>query len=308
MSDQQQPGGAGDPTSAIDSFNVESRSGSGEGFALDPGVVFSDLQTIDNVASILDLAVNGYRARANMMDNVELKSADYTILDDDANFFAFSTASTATLPTAADNAGRTILIVHNAPSGTVTIDGEGAETVNGVASVGLLERYDQLWCKSDGSEWLASTGYGSIVAAGETAMTHQDDQTGYNTGGGTTTPSAPSVSASVGFRSVTIRWNRQLDLTNHDRDEIQVSDDQVTYYDLRSDGVDWRGTAGLDTDVDTQNIKHDNIPLLGTSQLPTPITLFYRVRRVTKEPISSSYSSDVSAVIGPIVVGDIDGL
>jgi hypothetical protein len=85
------------------------------------------------------------------------KSADYTITDDDANtvFVTTSTSTiTITLPTVADNTGRIITIKKvDSGSGKITIDGEGAETIDGSTTLDVENQYS-LWSGfCDGSEW-----------------------------------------------------------------------------------------------------------------------------------------------------------
>ena len=92
------------------------------------------------------------------------KSADYTITDTDANTVFVTTAATdrtITLPTAADNAGR-IITVKKVDDGTgkVIIDGEGAETIDGAATVDVSQQYSLWRGMCDGTEWhtISSTG------------------------------------------------------------------------------------------------------------------------------------------------------
>lgn len=127
--------------------------------------------------------------------------------------------------------------------------------------------------------------------------TYTELQQGYTVGGGTKTPTPPTIAVCkpIGANAITIHWNRQLNLTNFGRYEIQVSDDEITWYDLEQDGSDWKGTSGLDTDVYDEFITHENIPHTGTEDNPAGRTLYYRVRLVTKEPIESSWSSSASA-------------
>lgn len=87
------------------------------------------------------------------------KSGNYTITDTDGiDIILMTTGSgtnkTVTLPTAADNAGRT-LIIKKVDSGTkyCIVDGEGAETVEGIATIELTQQYSTLKIVSDGTEW-----------------------------------------------------------------------------------------------------------------------------------------------------------
>jgi len=87
------------------------------------------------------------------------KTADYTILDDDNyTHFIGNIASTGTLtftlPTAADNENRIITFINGAASGgKVVVDGEGAETVNGLSSLGMWNQYEKAAVLCDGTEW-----------------------------------------------------------------------------------------------------------------------------------------------------------
>lgn len=92
-------------------------------------------------------------------DFITKTNTDYAILDNDGySTIAFSTGNTnrtCTLPTAADNAGRYLIIMKtDSGTGKVTIDGEGAETINGVASVDMELQYTALHLKCTGSGWI----------------------------------------------------------------------------------------------------------------------------------------------------------
>jgi hypothetical protein len=103
-----------------------------------------------------------------IIPNVSTKTANYTITDtDDITFFIGKAASTGavvfTLPTATDNTNRVITFINGASSGgTVTIDGEGSETINGIVSIYLDEQYQQNTIICDGTEWFVA---GSIMQA-----------------------------------------------------------------------------------------------------------------------------------------------
>jgi hypothetical protein len=87
---------------------------------------------------------------------ISIKTASYTILDVDADVFEFSGASadgTFTGPTLADNFGR-VLEIHNAdPTYKLTFDPEGAETVDGNASIVLPSQYNYLKVRAGTSGW-----------------------------------------------------------------------------------------------------------------------------------------------------------
>ena len=76
---------------------------------------------------------------------------DKTILAD-----ASSASFTVTLPAAAIvEAGKTYTIKRtNAGANTVIVDGNGSETIDGIASLRLNQRYDYLQLQSDGTNWM----------------------------------------------------------------------------------------------------------------------------------------------------------
>ncbi len=86
-----------------------------------------------------------------------VKSANYTILDDDGYDLIFVDASaravTITLPTLADNQERTITIKISTAGGAVTLAGEGAETIDGVTTKIMYEQYDFLVVRAVATEW-----------------------------------------------------------------------------------------------------------------------------------------------------------
>lgn len=90
--------------------------------------------------------------------NYSNKTEDYTILDNDGVSFIRMTTSTTnrtvTLPLAANNGGRYIVVKKvDTGSGKVIIDGNGSETINQKTTVALYVQDDQviLWC--NGVSW-----------------------------------------------------------------------------------------------------------------------------------------------------------
>lgn len=88
-----------------------------------------------------------------------VSSANYTVLDDDGyETIAVSTGATTrtvTLPTASANTGRKLTITKtDSGAGYITVDGEGAETVNGLTTVSVIFQYDFIEVLCTGSEWL----------------------------------------------------------------------------------------------------------------------------------------------------------
>lgn len=129
---------------------------------------------------------------------------------------------------------------------------------------------------------------------------------GFDAGAGTTTPSIPSTTVTGGNRRILIEWDDQALLTNFDHYEIQVSDDEISWYALRTDGTDWKGLADPEfTTLYNHWFIHENIPLLGTTTEPTSRTLYYRVRAVTKTGVKSGWSSSNGGAAAPYNGDDI---
>lgn len=89
---------------------------------------------------------------------VVTKSASYTVTDTDnvGTVIVDDTSSnrTITLPTAADNTDRKLIVINtSSDGGTVTVDGEGAETVDGGTTVVMATQYDKVEVQCDGTSW-----------------------------------------------------------------------------------------------------------------------------------------------------------
>jgi len=126
--------------------------------------------------------------------------------------------------------------------------------------------------------------------------------------GATTVPSIPTiiVCQPVGIKAIALAVDRQLNLLNaFDSYEWQVSDDQVDWYELRFDGVDWKGTISINTSKVEEYFVHSGIPNSGSIDNPIGRTLYYRVRRKTKDSSTSAYSSIQNATTKTVDAGDI---
>ncbi len=130
---------------------------------------------------------------------------------------------------------------------------------------------------------------------------------GFTRGGGTMTPTTPTIAVckATSTRAILLQWDRQLDLTNFDHYELQVSDDDTNWYALKFDGTDWKGAAAGHTDWYSEMLVHAGIPHGGTEDEPEGQTLYYRVRRVTKAADESSYSASASATENVVANGDL---
>lgn len=131
----------------------------GEGAELVGGLASINLETLLHSAVLkCDGTEWHVIAETNKKDAVLEKTADYTIKDQDPDTIIMTTGAsdrTITLPTAAANRGRRITIIKDDDTVTIVIvDGEGAETVNGVATFGLYSHYQQAEVLCTGTEWL----------------------------------------------------------------------------------------------------------------------------------------------------------
>ena len=60
---------------------------------------------------------------------------------------------TRTLPPAANNSGRMFIFKKVNAANTIVIDGNGAETIDGLSSIDLTEQYEVLRLISNGTGW-----------------------------------------------------------------------------------------------------------------------------------------------------------
>jgi len=126
--------------------------------------------------------------------------------------------------------------------------------------------------------------------------------------GGTQTPTQVTIATckAVGTHSILLIWDRQLNLTNFDHYEVQVSDDNgVSWYSLKFDGTDWKDTLDDTTDVLSEFLVHSGIPHTGDADTPSGKQLYYRVRRVTKAPVNGTWSATANATANTVGAGDL---
>lgn len=146
-----------------------------------------------------------------------------------------------------------------------------------------------------------------IIEDINTRLTYTEAQEGYVEGGGTKTPTQATIQVcqAQGTKAVLIIWDQQLNLTNLDHYEIQVSDDNATWYALEFDGTDWKAALGATTSVQGTYLVHSGIPHAGTAEAPLGRQLYYRVRRVTKDAVSGDWSAAATATTNTVGSGDI---
>lgn len=126
-------------------------------------------------------------------------NTDYTILDNDGYDLILVSAGAAqrtmTLPTAADNTGRIITIKKtDAGAGTVVIDGEGSETIDGTALTNTISsQYAYITLQCNGTMWVTIAVHDYLEVKGNGTS----DTSATDLGTLSITPGVWSVSANV---------------------------------------------------------------------------------------------------------------
>ena len=95
------------------------------------------------------------------------KTTSYTATTSD-DFLAGNAAGgdfTIALYAASGNAGKVITILNTGASGSVTVDGNASETINGAATFELTKRYQTVTLVCDGSNWNSYSTDNDTVAA-----------------------------------------------------------------------------------------------------------------------------------------------
>ncbi len=104
---------------------------------------------------VLGLPLAGFLAtRESVSPKVRSVAASYTedTAYGDIIVAVTVTGQTVTLPPAADSHGR--ITVKLMVAGTVTVDGSGAETIDGAATIAVTVQYEAVTVISDGTQWL----------------------------------------------------------------------------------------------------------------------------------------------------------
>ncbi|MDR1307618.1 MAG: hypothetical protein LBK74_08605 [Treponema sp.] len=123
---------------------------------------------------------------------------------------------------------------------------------------------------------------------------------GFTGSGVTVVPDQVSVAAAGGFRFVALSWAKQTNLSNLKEYQMQVSEDAVSWYAPRFDGLGpeeapWRGEADAVFATAATMVVHPNIPPAGTSEAPRGRFLYYRVRQRTVPNAFSEWSAAAGA-------------
>lgn len=117
-----------------------------------------DILAYDNVEGMAYVADGGaWVPIGGFTPNVVTKTSAYTITATDGLILCNASGGgfTVTLPTAVGRAGKLYIIMQIDNSGnTVTIDGDGSETINGSATQTLNTQYSKWALMSDGANWV----------------------------------------------------------------------------------------------------------------------------------------------------------
>jgi hypothetical protein len=162
------------------------------------------------------------------------KTTAYTMLTTDLYVKADATSApfTLTLPSASTSTGQTYIVVRtNSGANAITIDGAGAETINGATTLVLGLQYQTAILTCDGSNWFALIGFIATEISAATADAITD-----STGGAAST----TLAAFTNLDTLT-------DSTSG------TADDTVADVSTAVTGVDGAGSnAASKADVDTR--------------------------------------------------------
>jgi hypothetical protein len=106
--------------------------------------------TTDN--GVDELQVNGSISGIGFKQAYVTKTGAYTATNDDYVIDCTSGTFTVTLPASSGRTGR-ILIIKNSGAGTITVDGNASETIDGAATYAISVQYGTVQIMSDGTNW-----------------------------------------------------------------------------------------------------------------------------------------------------------
>lgn len=151
------------------SRNIQIASEAGVGFYMTGAN--TNVRIGESVASNAPLSVNGFALintnTNNSVDALQVNGAiqgnglrqaylarttAYTITNNDYFIDCTSGTFTVTLPASSGRTGR-IFVIKNSGTGTITVDGNAAETIDGAATYSLSVQYATIQLMSDGTNW-----------------------------------------------------------------------------------------------------------------------------------------------------------
>jgi hypothetical protein len=106
--------------------------------------------TTDN--GVDELQVNGSISGIGFKQAYVTKTGAYTATNDDYVIDCTSGTFTVTLPASSGRTGR-ILIIKNSGAGTITVDGNASETIDGATTYSIAVQYGTVQIMSDGTNW-----------------------------------------------------------------------------------------------------------------------------------------------------------
>jgi hypothetical protein len=108
--------------------------------------------TLPTDNTVDELQVNGSISGIGFKQAYVTKTGAYTATNDDYVIDCTSGTFTVTLPASSGRTGR-ILIIKNSGAGTITVDGNASETIDGATTYSLSVQYATVQIMSDGTNW-----------------------------------------------------------------------------------------------------------------------------------------------------------
>jgi hypothetical protein len=108
--------------------------------------------TLPSDNGVDELQVNGSISGIGFKQAYVTKTGAYTATNDDYVIDCTSGTFTVTLPASSGRTGR-ILIIKNSGAGTITVDGNASETIDGATTYSLSVQYATVQIMSDGTNW-----------------------------------------------------------------------------------------------------------------------------------------------------------
>ena len=199
-------------------------------------------------------------------DTSSAKSADYTVTDTDGITTILMTTGasnrTVTLPTAADNTGRKLVVKKvDSGAGTCIVDGEGAETIDGGTTFTLYLQYASITLTCDGTGW-------HVTETGSSAWVSFTTTVKY---GATTATISTNYSEACQIGK-TVHWRFNVAVTNLNAGTGVVS---CTLPATASDGAGGRYCGGSMTSYNASDTKY----YLGTIERVSTTTVEFITSR-----------------------------